>query len=132
MNVLIVEDDPISLEILKALFSDDWHCDEAENGMIAVEKFELSLKNDAPYDLICLDIMMPVMDGQAALKEIRRIEAENGIGGHDLVKIVMTTALADPKNVMESFVKGSCEAYVVKPILPANMAVVLKEFGFVD
>lgn len=132
MKVLLVEDDAISLQILKLILSDYSDCDEAENGKVAVEKYKASLENGTPYDLICLDIMMPVMDGQAALREIRRIEAEKGVGGRDLVKVMMMTALKDPKNVMEAFVKGSCEAYLVKPILPDKIVQVLVDFGLVE
>ncbi|MDA3832862.1 MAG: response regulator [Spirochaetales bacterium] len=132
MNVLIVEDDAVSREILKAILGDYSHCDEAENGQIAVEKYRASLESGVPYDLICLDIMMPVMDGQAALREIRRVEAEKGIGGRDLVKVVMTTALEDPQNVMEAFVKGACEAYLTKPILPGKIVQLLVDFGLIE
>lgn len=132
MKVLLVEDDPVSLHILKLILSDYGDCDEAENGQVAVEKYKASLEKGTPYDLICLDIMMPVMDGQTALKEIRRVEAEKGVGGRDLVKVVMTTALKDAKNVMEAFVKGACEAYLIKPILPGNIEQVLVDFGLVE
>ena len=65
--------------------------------------------------LIILDIMMPGMDGRETLKAIRQIESEYGIRGLDGVKVIMTTALGDSKNVMGAFNEG-CEAYIVKPI----------------
>ncbi len=129
MKFLIVEDDLVSQEVLKVILTPYGHCEVAENGKIALKKFTSSLESGDSYDLICLDIMMPVMDGQAALKEIRRLESERSIGGSDMVKIVMVTALEDAKNVMEAFVKGSCEAYVTKPIVPTKMQQVFKDFG---
>jgi len=129
MKFLIVEDDLVSQEVLKATLGPHGHCEVAENGKIAVAKFSAALANAAPYDLICLDIMMPVMDGQTALKEIRRLEAKHGIGGSDMVKVVMVTALEDAKNVMTAFVRGSCEVYLGKPIFPAKILQVLADFG---
>ncbi len=131
MKILIVEDDIVSREILKEILKGYGQCDEAENGQVAVDKYTASLDQGAPYDLICLDIMMPVLDGQKALQEIRRIESEHGVGGYGLVKIVMTTALTDAKSVMEAFVKGACEAYLTKPILPEQIVQVLVDFGFI-
>ena len=130
MKVLIVEDDIISQEILMAILGDQWHCEVAENGKVAVEKYMASMASGDPYNLICLDIMMPVMDGQTALKEIRRIEAENGIGGSDMIKIVMTSALEDAKSIMDAFVKGSC-SYVTKPITPEKIQQVLGDLGLI-
>jgi len=60
----------------------------------------------------------------------RRIENEHGIGGHDGVKVIMTTALGDSKNVMESFREG-CEAYIVKPVEKDKIFEEMANFGFV-
>ncbi len=72
---------------------------------------------------------MPVMDGQTALKEIRRLEAEQGIGGSDLVKVAMVTGLDDAKNAITAFTRGACEAYVIKPITVDKIVKVLADFG---
>ena len=50
-----------------------------------------------------------------SLKAIRQIESDHGIYGLDCVKVIMTTALGDSKNVMKSFREG-CETYIVKPV----------------
>jgi len=69
--------------------------------------------------------MMPVMDGKTALKEIRILEADRGVAPSQQAKIVMTTALADLKNVVE--VRGGnphrsmCDAYLRKPIQRAKL-----------
>ena len=69
------------------------------------------------------------MDGQEALKEIRRYEHENGTGDKSPVKIIMTTALSDSKNIMQAMVIGSCDAYVNKPIAPDEIRKLLPELG---
>jgi two-component system chemotaxis response regulator CheY len=60
--------------------------------------------------------MMPGTDGQQALKKIREIEQDMGIRGAEEVKVIMTTALDDPKTVVEAYYRGGATSYIVKPI----------------
>jgi two-component system chemotaxis response regulator CheY len=64
--------------------------------------------------------MMPEMDGQSAVREIRACEEAQGTLSTQGVKIIMTTALDDVNNVVESF-KLLCDAYVFKPIDTGNL-----------
>lgn len=116
MRFLIVEDDFTSRKFLQSILSPYGDTDIAVNGREAVEAFEASLANGASYDLICLDIMMPEMNGQEALRRIRALEKSKGMSAANEVKIVMTTALDDPKNVVEAYYKGGATSYVPKPI----------------
>ena len=106
-------------------------CDIAVDGNEAVEAFRQAMDEKELYELICLDIMMPNMDGHEALKAIRRIESEHGINGLDGVKVIMTTALGDSKNVMESFREG-CEAYIVKPVEKDKLLEEMESLGLVE
>ena len=115
MKILIVEDDFTNRKIMQKILSAYGDCDMAFDGTEAIEAFELALEEGKPYDLICMDIMMPNMDGQEALSEIRRLEKNAEIPTKDEVKVIMTTALDDPKNVVSSL-KGGAAAYIVKPI----------------
>jgi two-component system, chemotaxis family, chemotaxis protein CheY len=115
MRTLIVEDDFTSRILLQAFLSHYGECHIAVNGSEAVTAFRAAQLSGNRYDLICMDIMMPEMDGQAAVKEIRAIEEAGGTLSSNGVKIIMTTALDDVKNVMQSF-KHLCDAYVFKPI----------------
>lgn len=129
-RVLIVEDDFFSRQLLMELLNDHFDiCHAAINGVEAVKAFENSLQKKEPYNLICLDVMMPEMDGQTALREIRQIESENGIGGNDMVKVIMTTALDGPKDIMQAFMKGACEGYLTKPINLGKLEEYLKKLG---
>lgn len=112
---LIVEDDLAARKLLQIHLSDWGQCDSAVNGCEALAAFRQALDTDCPYDLVCLDIMMPEMDGHQTLRAIRQLEEESGIFGLDGVKVIMTTALGDSKNVFSAFREG-CEAYVVKPV----------------
>jgi two-component system chemotaxis response regulator CheY len=83
--------------------------------MEAIDAFMMALDEGEPYDLICLDIMMPIMDGYQALKNIRDIETERNIPEDKKVKVIMTTALNEEKNVKKAFELG-CTVYCAKPI----------------
>ena len=115
MRFLITEDDFVTRRLMQKYLSDYGTCDIAVNGSEAVEAFRLAIEENEPYDLICMDIMMPEMDGRQALKAIRQIESENQIDCFNCTKIIMTTSCDDNKNIMGSFREG-CEAYLIKPV----------------
>jgi len=116
MKSLIVEDDFISRKILHMILAPYGDADIAVNGVEAIKAFTWATEEGKPYELICMDIMMPEMDGQQALQRIRAIERERGVKPADEAKVIMITALDDPKNVVEAYYKGGATSYVPKPI----------------
>lgn len=130
MKTLVVEDDFTSRKILQKVMSAFGDCDVAASGKEAVEAFQDALRQNERYDLICLDVMMPEMDGHAVLNEIRRIEQKASITLGNGVKIIMTTALSDHENVMKAF-KEQCDAYLVKPIDRVKLQKHLAELGLI-
>jgi two-component system chemotaxis response regulator CheY len=112
---LVVDDDRVCRELLAEMLDSFGRCDFALDGAEAVEAVRLALEDDRPYDLVCLDIMMPGMNGHDALTAIRQVEQQHGIVGCDGVKVIMTTALSDSKHCLQAFREG-CESYVTKPI----------------
>ena len=116
MKILIVEDDLISRRLLNEILRDYGDCDIVVDGAEAVQAFDLAWEEGQPYDLICLDIMMPKVDGQQALRQIRDREKELGIRGSSEVKVIMLTALGDPSSVINAFYHGGATSYLVKPI----------------
>jgi two-component system chemotaxis response regulator CheY len=128
MRCLITDDTIVARTLLEKHLSPVADCDFAEDGIQAVQAVRKSIEEKNPYDLICLDIMMPNMDGQEALKRIRQIEKENGIHGLDGVKVIMTTALGNSDNVMEAFREG-CEAYLVKPLNKVKLFEEMEKLG---
>ena len=126
MKTLIVEDDFTSRRILQEFIQSYGPFHIAVNGKEAVEAVRAALEWDEPYDLICLDIMMPEMDGQQALREIRLMEKARGIAGPDRVKIIMTTALADKVNVIEAR-EQQCDCFRIKPVRKAKLMGALRK-----
>ena len=128
MKTLIVEDDFTSRFLLQEILKKYGPSHVAVNGKEAVEAVRAGLDAGEPYELICLDIMMPEMDGHMALKLIRQLEEERGIFSTDGAKIVMTTALADLRNVTTAFGR-LCDAYLVKPIDKAKLLAIVRQMG---
>ena len=89
MRVLVVEDDFTSRKILQKILGPYGEVDIAVNGLEAVEAFTQSLNDAKPYDLVCMDIMMPEMDGQTALKRIRALEKERGVAPSGEAKVTL-------------------------------------------
>jgi len=131
MKTLIVEDDFTSRLFLQTLLSRYGECHIAVDGVEAVAAFRMAAGNGSPYDLICMDIMMPEMDGQEALKQVRAFEEARGIAPPHGVKIVMTTAVKEIKEVFRSF-DALCDAYLVKPIDTAELLGKLRAFGLIE
>ena len=108
LRILLADDSPDNRLIVKAFLKKTaFEIDEAENGERVVEKVK-----SASYDLILMDIQMPILDGFAATRAIREWEASRGL--HP-VPIVALTASALDEDVQRAREAG-CNIHVAKPI----------------
>lgn len=129
MKILIAEDDVSSRKFMFQFMSAYGDCDITVDGMEALDAFTMALDSKEPYDLICIDIMMPKIDGIKVLQVIRSIEQQKQITEVKKAKVIMTTALNDVDLVKKIFEYG-CEAYATKPIDVKKMAKVMEKMGF--
>jgi len=132
MKTLIVEDEPTSRLLLQTILSGYGDCDTATDGLEAVEAFKSAFERGAPYDLICMDIMMPKLDGHEALARIRGIEKERSVPAQKAVKVIMTSALGDPKNVVKALYGEGAGSYLVKPIEKRKLLEELRNLGLIE
>ncbi len=129
MRILVVDDMMVQSRVLGRLLSTYGVCDFAGDGLEAVAAVFKAMEEKKPYQLICLDINMPRMDGHEALRRIREAEKKLNIPADQRAKIVMTTAQNDPQNVMAAM-QGECNGYILKPLSPDALFHKLKELGF--
>ncbi len=115
LKILIAEDDFTSRKYLYQLLSKYGECDVVVDGLETIDAYMIALNEKKPYDLICLDIMMPKVDGVKALKMIRELEGQNQVPEEERVKIIMTTALGE-LDVVQTALEYGCNAYAAKPI----------------
>ena len=117
LHILLVEDSPDNQILVRSyLKSTPYQVDVAEHGGVAVEQFK-----QGHYDVILMDMNMPVMDGYEATRAIRAWEQEQ-----DLAKtqIIALTALA-LKEEGEKILEAGCNAHMTKPIKRQTLLEVL-------
>jgi two-component system chemotaxis response regulator CheY len=128
LRALLVEDDFSSRLVLHTFLSRYGECHVATNGAEAVAAWIDAKNGGKSYDLICMDIMMPGMDGREAVRQIRASEQAQGIRSTSGVKIIMTTTVDDIREVAHCF-HELCDAYLVKPIELSQLLGYLKEYS---
>lgn len=132
MKILIMEDDFTSATVLQKIMSEFGDVTLASDGKEAITIYTNSFTNGERYDLICLDIMVPEIDGQEVLRIIRNHEIENGNSSLEKrSKIVMITALNDIDNLMESF-REQCEGYIIKPFSREKIRRTLSQLNVIN
>ena len=131
MHFLIVDDEPMNSEILNEFLAPYGECKIAENGEEAILAFANAINEKKPYDLICMDIMMPKIDGQEALQKIRILEDKIGLKKEERVKVIMTTAFSDRTNVIKAMHKGKADQFMVKPINEKVLIDEIKKMGLI-
>ena len=115
LNVLVVEDHPVNRMVLQAWLTSMGHaCAMAENGREA-----LDAAAEAPFDVIIMDVNMPVMDGLTATRALR-----GGDGPNRETPVAVLSASARPEDHASGFAAGA-DAYVDKPVDFAALARVL-------
>ncbi len=120
LKILLVEDNRDNRNLILAYLKKSPHgIDIAENGQIAVEKF-----TSGNYDLVFMDIEMPVMDGYTATKKIREWEKEQRI---EPTPIIALTAHALKEHEDKSKETG-CNGHVTKPIKKAKLLETIKQY----
>jgi len=129
-RVLAVEDDLASRLLLKAFLSRYGECDVAADGREAVEAFRAAAERGQRYDLICMDLMMPEMDGREAVRQVRALEETGCICPASGAKIVIMTAVEEIKEIIGCF-QDFCDAYLIKPVNLVNLLKHLRSWQLV-
>jgi two-component system chemotaxis response regulator CheY len=131
-KTLIVDDSKAVLHFMEKVLRDIGVQDitKAGDGLQATELFGEALQGGAPFSLVFLDVVMPEMDGQEALKKMRAMEKEAGISRDGKATIIMATSLHSPSDMIDALVGGDCSDYLVKPFKTADLRALLVKYCF--
>lgn len=131
MNILIAEDDLASRKFIVKIMEKYGTVDSVVDGIEAVDFFLEKLEMGSRYDLVCLDIMMPRVDGYKVLDAIRKIEKEFKIDDADRCKVIMASALNE-MDQREPSKECIHDGYLVKPIDINKVDELLKKLNLVS
>ncbi|MHC1713453.1 MAG: PleD family two-component system response regulator [Solidesulfovibrio sp.] len=131
-RALIVDDSRYQRHLILQALSGLFEADEAANGQEALTCFKLALEANTPYDLVVMDILMPVLSGHDSLVGIRRLETAAGLPEARRTPAVMLSSLDDPGNMLRAQFESGAQAYITKPFSPQTLLEVLVSLGLVD
>ena len=119
LRILLAEDSPDNRLLIAAYFKRlPYQVETAEDGKVAVEKF-----TSGRYDLVLMDIQMPVMDGYTAVRTIRAWETEHR---RPATPILALTASTLDEDIPRAFEAG-CNAHIAKPVRKATLLAAIDE-----
>lgn len=129
MKILIAEDEIISQKILQKMLAEYGACDCASDGAQAIEKIRAAYASQNPYQLLCIDVSMPNVDGFQVLQALKEIEDQANISEEKRGKAIMITSRDDKESFVAAIEKGSYW-YLTKPVDKQALVNVLEELGF--
>lgn len=121
LNILLAEDNEINQKIIEySLTNSGFTVDIARNGQEAIDKY-----HESTYDLVLMDVQMPVLDGFEATAHIRDIE-NNALNGSQHIPIIALTANA-MKGDREKCLDAGMDEYLSKPFTPNDLINIIRE-----
>ena len=132
MRILTVDDDKVVQRFLAGLLSSRGQVDQAADGASAVDMVVRALNEDQPYDLVVMDVMMPVMDGLEATRTIVETLEGRGVPLCKRARVVMLSCLSDPQHMVEAQYQCGADAYLTKPMDPETLDEVLASLGLIQ
>ncbi|MBF0158065.1 MAG: response regulator [Magnetococcales bacterium] len=131
MKILIADDELQNRKLMRDFLKPLGQCDMASDGKAALDLFVADLEDGDPYDIVFLDIMMPVMDGQKALSKMRAAEKRLAPDARETV-IIMVTGMDSSVQAMQAYFKGGCTDYLTKPVTRQSLLDKLQALGVIE
>jgi len=130
MRTLIVEDVHFLALILQRIIEPYSSADFAHNGAVAIEKYTKAYTKGKAYDLICLDLLLPEMDGFEVLRSLRQFEEECNLPVNERTKVVVISTFNDQKTVAKARAAG-CDSYIAKPFRKDRVLRTIEKLGLI-
>lgn len=115
MRSLVIDDDLVCRRVLSKILRQYGECIIATDGAEGLALIRDAIQEPRGYDLVCLDVMMPLIDGHDVLTSLRQMEEQAQLPAERCSRVIMVTAMDDSTNLMQAF-KEQCDAYLVKPV----------------
>ncbi|MFO8031657.1 MAG: response regulator [Desulfohalobiaceae bacterium] len=128
-RILIVEDSTAVQKRFVSILGVFAECHLAANGQEAVDKFKEFQAQGMDFDLVLMDVIMPVMDGLTAVKEIRAFEAALGLEGGQEAKILIVSTVQEPDKILQAQFDCGADGYITKPFARDTVLRTLKDLG---
>jgi two-component system chemotaxis response regulator CheY len=130
-NFLVIDDDIVSRWMLRDFLVTFASCDVAENGKEGLLLFETALADGDPYKLLCVDLIMPEMNGLALIRKIRDLEKNNPLFAEYRTKIFVISASDSAWDKADLLLDNLCDDYIVKPFNRESLKTKLRYHGLV-
>lgn len=116
MRILLVDDDPVSGRVLEALAGAYGTSELVNSGLAAIRAVVRSMRaEEARFDLLCLDIHMPGVDGHEVLETLREVEEACGVQPGRGLKVLMVSGEQASAHVIRAF-RNQCDGFLNKPV----------------
>jgi CheY-like chemotaxis protein len=121
LRILVAEDQKVNQVLVRAFLKDSPHeLTLAENGQMAVDLYKAD-----PYDIVFMDVQMPVMDGYAATMAIRAFEKAEGLSPRPVVALTANAMMEDVERSLEA----GCNEHLNKPIKKATLLGAIRKYS---
>lgn len=130
LKILVAEDDEANRKFLTKLLAKFGEVTIVGDGFQAVKSYMQALDEREPFQLVCLDVMMPKIDGYKALDAIRELEGKYALIASERAKIIMISAL-DEGGFDEELAGNQYDCYMSKPIDILEFEMNLKRMGLI-
>lgn len=118
-RILIVEDDAELLHLIYSVLPPETSVVSEPDGIAGVNTFRQAIDVGAPFTTVCLDVVMPGMDGGRALRAMRRYESAHCAPSKRARIVMMTTARE--REIVQKAVAAGADDYLVKPFTPEEL-----------
>ena len=129
MRTLIVEDSPVIRLLLQRMLASYGESELAKDGQEAVDAYSRSVSEGPPFDLVCLDLGLPLISGADVLEKIRALEAQSGRATKSSVLVITGSSELD---LVDALRRKGADGFLVKPIAKETLVGYLNTFGLLN